>query len=71
MAHNTEVVVVPPTTEPVAPSPAAESVRRHRQRHCDGYRSFQSDYRRDFSRHTAGTLSRTKFYSRCCRLTPS
>lgn len=31
MAHNTEVAVVPPTTEPVARSAAAARMRAHRE----------------------------------------
>jgi hypothetical protein len=39
---------------------AALRMRRHRQRHCDGYRSFQSDYRRDFSRSYGGDFESHK-----------
>jgi hypothetical protein len=38
MANDTEVAVIPPTTEPVPRSPAAERMRLHRQRRRDGRR---------------------------------
>jgi len=34
-----------PTTEPAAPSAAAERMRRHRQRRCDGLRCFMIELR--------------------------
>jgi len=36
MVHDTEFVMTPPTSEPVASSAAAERMRRHRQRRRDG-----------------------------------
>jgi hypothetical protein len=40
MAHGAEMTEIPPTTEPAAPSAAAERMRRHRQRRRDGLRCF-------------------------------
>ena len=34
------MTAIPPTTEPAAPSAAAERMRRHRQRRRDGLRCF-------------------------------
>ena len=38
MTHNAELTVIPPTTEPAARSPAAERMRRFRQRQRQGLR---------------------------------
>jgi hypothetical protein len=38
MAHDAEMTLVPQTAEPVARSPAAERMRRHRQRRRQGLR---------------------------------
>ena len=35
-----EMTAIPPTTEPAAPSAAAERMRRHRQRRRDGLRGI-------------------------------
>jgi len=40
MAHNTEMAVIPPTTEPVARSSAAERMKNHRERRRLGLRCF-------------------------------
>ena len=40
MAHDTLVAVIPPTTEPVAPSAAAERMRRFRKRRRSKLRCF-------------------------------
>ena len=39
------MTVIPPTTEPAAPSAAAERMRRHRQRRRDGLRCFMIELR--------------------------
>jgi hypothetical protein len=38
--QDAEMTAIPPTTEPTAPSAAAERMRRHRQRRRDGLRCF-------------------------------
>jgi len=38
MSHHAETNVIPPTNQPVARSPAAERMRRHRERRRDGFR---------------------------------
>jgi hypothetical protein len=40
MAHDTEMAVIPPPTEPVACSPAARRMRNHRKRRRSGLRCF-------------------------------
>jgi hypothetical protein len=40
MAHNTEMAVIPPTTESVAPSAAAYRMRRFRKRRRSKLRCF-------------------------------
>jgi hypothetical protein len=45
MAHDAEMTAIPPTTEPAAPSAAAERMRRHRQRRRDGLRCFMIELR--------------------------
>ena len=39
------MTAIPPTTEPAAPSAAAERMRRHRQRRRDGLRCFMIELR--------------------------
>jgi hypothetical protein len=39
------MTALPPTTEPAAPSAAAERMRRHRQRRRDGLRCFMIELR--------------------------
>ena len=45
MAHNAETMPIPPTTKPVSRSPAAERMRRHRQRRSDGLRCITIELR--------------------------
>jgi len=45
MAHDAEMTAIAPTTEPAAPSAAAERMRRHRQRRRDGLRCFMIELR--------------------------
>jgi hypothetical protein len=45
MANNTETVVTSPPAEAVAPSPAAERMRRHRRRKKDGFRCLTIELR--------------------------
>jgi hypothetical protein len=45
MAHSTETAVTSPPAEPVTRSPAAERMRRHRQRKKDGLRSLTIELR--------------------------
>jgi hypothetical protein len=37
MSHHAETNVIPPTNQPVVRSPAAERMRRHRERRRDGF----------------------------------
>ena len=39
------MTAIPPTTEPAAPSAAAERMRRHRERRRDGLRCFMIELR--------------------------
>jgi hypothetical protein len=45
MPQDAEMIAIPPTTEPAAPSAAAERMRRHRQRRRDGLRCFMIELR--------------------------
>ena len=45
MAHNAEMTAIPPTTEPVARSPAAERMRLHRERRYLGLRCLMIELR--------------------------
>jgi hypothetical protein len=43
--HDAEITATPPTGEPVARSPAAERMRRHRERRRDGLRCLTIELR--------------------------
>ncbi len=45
MAHNANTTFIPPNTEPVYRSPAAERMRRHRERRRDGLRCLTIELR--------------------------
>jgi hypothetical protein len=45
MPQDAEMTAIPPTTEPAAPSAAAERMRRHRQRRRDGLRCLGIELR--------------------------
>jgi hypothetical protein len=45
MAHAAEAAVIPPTNEPSKCSPAAERMRRHRERRRDGLRCLTIELR--------------------------
>jgi hypothetical protein len=45
VVHNAEMMLVPATAEPVARSPAAERMGRHRERRRDGLRCLTIELR--------------------------
>ena len=45
MAHSAEAAVIAPTNEPSKCSPAAERMRRHRERRRDGLRCLMIELR--------------------------
>ena len=67
MAHDGDVIAIPSTTTQPAPSPAAERMRRHRERRRDGLRCLTIEVRDS----EIDTLVRMGFLRREMRNDPS
>ena len=56
MAYDTDMAVVSPPTEPVARSPAAERMRRHRQRRRNRLRCLTIELPKEKSMRSSGRV---------------